>query len=100
VAWGWVPGPINVVPVYAPAFLAFPRGPGVSVRVGVNWVGWFPLGPVEPFFPWYYHTDYYLRIVNTTNIRNITNIENIIHVTNINQVHYSYIQVHYSYIET
>ena len=90
VAWGWVPGPIPVVPVYSPAFVAFVGGSGVSVSVGVNWVGWFPLGPVEPFFPWYYHTDNYLRIINVTNIRNVTNIENIIHVTNINQVHYAY----------
>ena len=90
VAWGWVPGPIPVAPIYSPAFVAFVGGSGVSVSVGVNWVGWFPLGPVEPFFPWYYHTDNYLRIINVTNIRNVTNIENIIHVTNINQVHYAY----------
>jgi hypothetical protein len=90
VAWGWLPGPILVAPVYAPAFVAFLGGPGISVSVGVNWVGWFPLGPAEPFFPWYYHTVDYLRIVNITNIRNVTNIENIIKVNNIDRVHYAY----------
>ncbi len=90
VAWGWVPGPVSIVPIYAPAFVAFLGSPGVSISVGVNWVGWFPLGPAEPFFPWYFHTDNYLRIINITNIRNVTYIENIIHVTNINQIHYSY----------
>ena len=48
--WGWVPGPINVEPVYAPALVAFLGGPsfGVSISVGHGGggeVGWFPWVP-------------------------------------------------------
>jgi hypothetical protein len=89
-AWGWVPGPIVPFPVYAPALVAFIGGSKFSVGIGVDLVGWFPLGPREPFFPWYHHDAEYLRIVNVTNIRNVTNITNIINVTNINNVHYTY----------
>lgn len=89
-AWGWVPGPIVPSPVYAPALVAFIGGSTFSVGIGVNLVGWFPLGPEEPFFPWYHYDQEYLRIVNITNIRNVTNITNIINVTNINNVHYAY----------
>ena len=88
--WGWLPGPLVVAPVYAPAFVAFLGGPGFSIGVGVGLVGWFPLGPGEPFFPWYHYSGNYLNVVNVTNIRNVTNITNITNVTNINNVHYAY----------
>ena len=89
--WGWLPGPIVPFPVYAPAFVAFLGGPGFSIGVGVGGlVGWFPLGPGEPFFPWYHFGGDYLRVVNITNIRNVTNIRNITNITNINNVHYAY----------
>ena len=88
--WGWLPGPLLTVPVYAPAFVAFLGGPGFSFGVGVGLVGWFPLGPGEPFFPWYHYSGTYLNVVNVTNIRNVTNITNITNVTNINNVHYAY----------
>ncbi|MGA9565453.1 MAG: DUF6600 domain-containing protein [Candidatus Korobacteraceae bacterium] len=84
--WGWLPGPIVVAPVYAPAFVAFVGGAGFSVGVGV--AAWFPLGPGEPFYPWYHHSDVYFRQINVTNVRNI-NMTNI-NVTNINNVHYRY----------
>jgi hypothetical protein len=93
VAWGWLPGPYVVAPVYAPALVAFVGGAGFSVGVGVGDVGfaaWFPLGPGEPFFPWYHYGGDYLRVVNITNIRNVTNITNIINVRNINEIHYAY----------
>jgi uncharacterized protein DUF6600/FecR-like protein len=90
IAWGWLPGPIVALPVYAPALVAFLGGPGFSIGVGVGLVAWFPLGPGEPFFPWYHYRGDYLRIVNITNIRNVTNITNITKITNINNVHYAY----------
>ncbi len=94
VAWGWVPGPIVPVPVYAPAFVGFIGGPSFAVSVGIGAgigvAAWFPLGPGEPFFPWYHYGGDYLRIVNVTNVRNVTNITNIINVRNINEVHYAY----------
>ncbi|HMD98150.1 MAG TPA: DUF6600 domain-containing protein [Terriglobia bacterium] len=84
-AWGWVPGPVAVVPVYAPALVVFAGGGGFSVEIGVQ--AWFPLGPREPFFPWYHHGDGYLRQVNVTNVR-VTNITNIINVRDVNEIHY------------
>ena len=75
-------------PVYAPALVAF-VGPGISVSISAGPpVAWFPLGPREPYFPWYHHTDVYLRQVNVTNVRNVTNITNIVSVTNVRNITY------------
>jgi hypothetical protein len=93
VRWGWLPGPIAPVPVYAPAFVAFVGGPNFSITIGggpVSLTAWFPLGPGEPFFPWYHCRETYIQQVNITNIKNVTNIMNIVNVTNINNVHYAY----------
>lgn len=87
--WGWVPGPIAVAPVYGPAFVAFVGSAGFSVGVSFGNVAWFPLGPGEPFLPWYHHSDAYLRQINVTNVRNI-NITNITNVTNITNINYRY----------
>ena len=88
--WGWLPGPIVLTPVYVPAVVAFLGGPHFSVGLEVGLVGWFPLGPAEPFFPWYHYSFEYLQQVNITNIRNVTNITNILNETNINNIHYKY----------
>jgi len=85
--WGWVPGPINYQPVYAPALVAFIGGAnfGVSVSVGGGGygggdVGWFPLGPREVYVPSYNTSRGYVDRVNTsnTNVSNttITNVYN------------------------
>ncbi len=88
--WGWLPGPVTVAPIYGPAFVAFVGGPGFSVGFGEGGVAaWFPLGPGEPFYPWYHHSNVYLQQVNITNVRNV-NITNITNITNINNVHYRY----------
>ncbi len=56
--WGWVPGPRRRHPCYAPALVVF-----VTVgRVGVQ--AWFPLGPREPYHPWYHHGPDYRDRVN------------------------------------
>ena len=90
VRWGWLPGPIAVAPIYGPAFVAFVGGPGFAVGFGVGAVAaWFPLGPGEPFYPWYHHSNVYLQQINITNVRNI-NVTNITNVTNINNIHYRY----------
>uniref|UniRef100_A0A372ITX0 FecR protein domain-containing protein n=2 Tax=Paracidobacterium acidisoli TaxID=2303751 RepID=A0A372ITX0_9BACT len=86
--WGWVPGPVNVRPVYAPAFVAFVGGgPGVSVGVSFGGGGgvaaWFPLGVAEPYVPWYRCSPNYVRTVNVTNV-NITVIHNTTIVNNYN----------------
>jgi hypothetical protein len=91
--WGWVPGPVAVVPWYAPALVAFVGGGGFSLSIGFGSGGvaaWFPLGPSDPFIPWYHYQGNYIRQVNITNVRNVTNITNITNVTNI---HYAYREV-------
>jgi hypothetical protein len=67
-AWGWIPGPIVVRPVYAPALVAFVGGGGWSVSIGGGPVGWFPLGPGEIYNPWYHCDRHYYQRVNITNI--------------------------------
>jgi hypothetical protein len=83
--WGWIPGPVVARPYYAPALVAFVGGPGFSMGVGVaGLVAWFPLGPREPFYPWYHAGPTYLRQINVTNIRNYT----FVNVTNVRNIHY------------
>ncbi|MGO8816369.1 MAG: DUF6600 domain-containing protein [Terriglobia bacterium] len=72
--WAWVPGPVMVRPVYAPALVAFVGGPGFGIGIGVGVQAWFPLGPREPFTPWYHHGPTYIREVNVVNVTNVTNI--------------------------
>jgi hypothetical protein len=67
--WGWIPGPIAIRPVYAPALVAFVGGGGWSVGIGGGPVGWFPLGPGEIYNPWYRASRNYYTNVNITNIR-------------------------------
>ncbi|MDE2307340.1 MAG: hypothetical protein KGJ97_03490 [Xanthomonadaceae bacterium] len=66
--WGWIPGPIMMRPVYAPALVAFVGGAGWSVGIGSGPVGWFPLGPDEIYNPWYRVSRSYYTDVNITNI--------------------------------
>ena len=53
-AWGWVPGAHIGHAVYAPALVTFVGGGGwhSSPAPGGS-VGWFPLGPHEPYIPPY-----------------------------------------------
>ena len=89
--WCWVPGPVAVRPVYAPALVAFIGGPrfGLSISVGGGGgdVGWFPLGPREVYVPGYNTSREYVNRVNVTNTTvNNTTITNVYNtqVTNIN----------------
>jgi hypothetical protein len=89
--WGWSPvyGPHVGLeigrPVYAPALVAFIGGGGfgISLSVGgaVAGIGWVPLGPDEPFHPWYHASRGYVRNVNVVNVSNTT-INNIAVVNN------------------
>jgi uncharacterized protein DUF6600 len=85
--WCWLPGPVVVAPVYAPALVVFVGGPNFVIGVG-SYAAWFPLGPTEPYYPWYHYGGNYLTQVNVTNIRNVTNITNITNVTNVNNIRY------------
>jgi hypothetical protein len=71
--WAWVPGQIVARPVYAPALVAFVGGPGwtVSARLGAAPVGWFPLGPREPYIPAYRVTPEYVRRINGAHVTNV-----------------------------
>ncbi len=85
--WGWIPGPMGVRPIYAPALVAFVGGGSWSVGISSGPVGWFPLGPGEIYNPWYRcNREYYTR-VNVTNIR-VTRITN--NTTIINNINNHY----------
>src|SRR5580698_6136559 len=89
--WGWYPGVVSQRPYYAPALVAFVGGGGFSVGISIGGgggglVGWFPLGPKEPYYPSYHVSPTYVRQVNVTNTR-ITNIN----VTNINVTNVTYV---------
>lgn len=91
-AWAWVPGPIAVRPVYAPALVAWVGGPRFSLAIAVGGgggVGWFPLGPREVYRPAYRASPTYVNRVNITNT-NITNINvtSVYNNTNVNNVRY------------
>jgi len=84
-SWCWVPGPVVVRPVYAPALVAFVGGGGLSVSVGIGGggVAWFPLGPREVYVPWYRTSRVYVNSVNITNTRvSVTQVTNIYNVYN------------------
>ncbi|MBS0640110.1 MAG: hypothetical protein JSS43_09575, partial [Proteobacteria bacterium] len=88
-AWAWTPGTVVVAepavytPVYAPAVVAF-VGLGAGVALGAafasNPICWVPLGPREPYRPWYRASPgYYQRVnawhggyVQNTTVNNIT----------------------------
>jgi len=89
--WAWVPGPVAVHPVYAPALVAFVGG-GEGFRFsafggGVG-VAWFPLGPGEVFVPAYHVSRAYVTQVNVTNtvvnVTKVTNVYNTYNTTNVN----------------
>jgi len=81
-SWCWVPGPVVVRPVYAPALVAFVGG---GFHAGVE-VGWFPLAPREVFVPWYRTSPRYVTNVNVTNTRvNVTEVTNVYNTTIINR---------------
>ncbi len=79
--WGWVPSPLRVRPVYAPALVAWIGGGGFSVglRLGGASVGWFPLSPRDVYIPAYRASPTYVTQVNVTNttIINNTNVTNV-----------------------
>ncbi|HTC65400.1 MAG TPA: DUF6600 domain-containing protein [Candidatus Saccharimonadales bacterium] len=91
--WCWVPGPMVVRPVYAPALVVFVGGPrfGTSVAFGGGGVGvgWFPLGPREVYVPPYRTSERYVQRVNVTNTTvNVVNVTNIYNNTTVNNVTY------------
>ena len=85
--WGWAPGRHVAAPVYAPALVGWIGRPGwsASVSVGAS-VGWFPLAPLEPYYPAYGASLGYVRNVNGASVRDVTRITTVIDV---NSIHYA-----------
>src|ERR1039457_1880295 len=80
--WGWVAGPADVRPVYAPALVVFVGG---GMGFGGN-VAWFPLGPREVYVPPYRVSRGYMNQVNVSNTTvNTTTITNVYNTTIINK---------------
>ena len=80
--WGWVAGPVDVQPVYAPALVAFVGG---GIGVGVD-VGWFPLGPREVYVPTYNVSPAYVNRVNISNTNvSTTTVTNVYNTTIVNK---------------
>lgn len=83
--WAWVPGPIVVRPVYAPALVAFVGGGGASLSVsfggGFSGVAWFPLGPRDVYVPGYRCSPRYVENINITNTR-VVNVTQVTRVYN------------------
>ncbi len=83
--WAWTPGSYAAdPPVYAPALVTF-IGIGAGIAVGAalaaGTIGWIPLGPHEPFHPWYRASDRYRQQINVnhaTNINNTVTLDNYI----------------------
>jgi hypothetical protein len=59
--WCWWPGPVAVYPAYypvwAPAYVSFfgfgYAGAGFSFGFGFGNIGWLPIGPADPYYPWW-----------------------------------------------
>jgi hypothetical protein len=93
--WCWVPGPVVVRPVYAPALVVFVGGPRFNLSLsfggGGGGVAWFPLGPREVYVPPYRTSERYVQRVNVTNttvnVVNVTNVYNNVNVTKVTYMH-------------
>jgi hypothetical protein len=83
--WCWVPGPVAVRPVYAPALVAFVGGAGIAIGAGPG-VAWFPLAPGEVYVPYYRGSRRYVERLNVTNtVVNVTRVTNVYNIYNSNQ---------------
>ena len=77
-SWVWWPGPVQVGfrPIWAPAFVTFIGfGRHSSFAFGFGSIGWIPVGPFDPCFPWWGRGFNRVNVVNITNI-NIINVRN------------------------
>ncbi|HLW86368.1 MAG TPA: DUF6600 domain-containing protein [Candidatus Sulfotelmatobacter sp.] len=92
--WGWVPGPIESRPVYAPALVVFVGGGGPGM--GGN-VAWFALGPREVYVPSYHVSAAYVNRVNISNtVVTQTTITNVYNTTVINTRNTTVVNVTYA----
>jgi len=73
--WAWYPPARSYAPVYSPALVAFLSFGNVSVGFGD--IGWVPLAPYEPYYPFGYGWGRTTIVNNVTNITNVTNVTNV-----------------------
>jgi len=99
-SWAWVPGPVVVRPVYAPALVGFVGGGGFSLGVsfggGFAGVAWFPLGPRDVYVPACLCSARYVQNINITNTR-IVNVTEVTHVYNTVVINHNVTAVSYMY---
>ncbi|HEX3549250.1 MAG TPA: DUF6600 domain-containing protein [Candidatus Elarobacter sp.] len=67
--WAWFPPAASVVTVWSPALVAF-VGFGGGFGFGFGNIGWVPVAPFEPFYPWW------RRGGGTTIVNNVTIVNN------------------------
>ena len=90
--WCWVPGPVAVRPVYAPALVAFVGGGGFSLSLStgpVAGIAWFPLGPGDVYRPSYAVSRNYFTSINVSNtVINTTVVNNVYNNVNVTNIAY------------
>jgi hypothetical protein len=64
--WAWVPGRLGAHPLYAPALVAFVGdvATGASALAGSERIGWYPVGPGEPWRPFFAASERFMRRAN------------------------------------
>lgn len=87
VRWGWCwwPGHRHHRHYWRPGLVAFfgwGHHSGLSIGIGFGHIGWVPLGPYEPFYPWYGH-GYYSGYRSRTYVDNSIHIVNNVNITNV-----------------
>jgi len=84
--WFWVPGPVVVRPVWAPALVGFVGGgAGFRFSAGVG-VGWFALAPGEVYVPGYHVSRAYVNNINVTNTKvNVTEVTRVYNTVIVNK---------------
>jgi hypothetical protein len=85
--WCWWPGGIGARHYWRPGLVAFVGwnswgGFNAGIGFGFGRVGWIPLAPYEPFYPWYGNR-FYGGFRNRTYIDNSVNIVNNVNITNV-----------------
>jgi hypothetical protein len=85
--WYWWPGALHTRHHWRPALVAFfgwgrYGGARVGIGLGFGHVGWIPLAPHEPFYPWY-GRGYYGGYRNRTFVDNSVHVVNNVNITNV-----------------